>query len=214
MWAQVEDATDKPSLRLHGLLQSSNNVFRLRKLQLSWWTLLYSSPQLSFFRNEKEQTREKTKMKRMCSLKHVKVPFTIANWDILRVSSLIPVLLTFLSIHQSDLKAVPARLLRVEDHSDFRVGCQEGRFHLLGITPVHSSAFTIEKIPWVRHTTEVITTTFGVFVEKVCVSILTTDILFFSGTLGHLCGIEITSSFLRWNSDLRDKLGEATQSML
>lgn len=49
---------------------------------------------------------------------------------------------TFASIQQSDLEAVPARFLRVEDHSQSRVGSQEGRFHLLGITPVHSSALT------------------------------------------------------------------------
>lgn len=49
---------------------------------------------------------------------------------------------TFASVMQSDLEAVPARFLRVEDHSQFRAGSQEGGFHLLSITPVHSSAFT------------------------------------------------------------------------
>ena len=51
-------------------------------------------------------------------------------------------LLTIDSVQQSDLKAVPAGFLRVEDHSESRAGSQEGRFHLLGITPIHSSAFT------------------------------------------------------------------------
>lgn len=52
------------------------------------------------------------------------------------------VLLTFASILQSDLEAVPARFLRVGDHSQIRVGSQEGRFYLLSITPIHSSALT------------------------------------------------------------------------
>lgn len=50
--------------------------------------------------------------------------------------------LTFVIIQQSDLKAVPAGFLRVEDHSQIRVGSQKGRFHLLSITPIHSSALT------------------------------------------------------------------------
>lgn len=196
MWAQVEAATDKPSLSLQGLLQSSNNVIRLRKLQLSWWTLVYSSPQWSFLRNEREQLCENVFF---MILKHVKISFTIAKWDILPVRTLvfpfwtllllfIPVQPTFLSIHQCDLKTVPARLFRVEDHSDFRVGSQEGRFHRLGMTLVHSSASTIKKRSWVTHTTEVITTISGEFLEKVCDSIPTKYILFFARRLKNLRG--------------------------
>ncbi len=51
-------------------------------------------------------------------------------------------LLTFASIQQSDLEAVPAGFLRVEDNSQVRVDSQEGGFHLLSITPIHSSALT------------------------------------------------------------------------
>lgn len=49
--------------------------------------------------------------------------------------------LTFASVQQGDLEAVPAGLLGVEDHRQPGAGSQKGRFHLLGVTPIHSSAF-------------------------------------------------------------------------
>lgn len=82
---------------LQSFTQSRDHNIRLRKLQLTRWTLLYSRPQRCFFA----------------------------------------------SIQQSDLKAVPAGFLRIQDHCKSRSGSQEGGFHLLGITPIHSSAFTV-----------------------------------------------------------------------
>lgn len=75
-----EVASDKPSLRLQGLLQSSNNLIGLRKLQLTWWTLLYSTPQLSFFRNEK-YVRKLEENVLFLILKHVEVSLTKWNTD-------------------------------------------------------------------------------------------------------------------------------------
>lgn len=70
-----------------------------------------------------------------------KWPLGLANtWAILGFS--LSALLTFASIQQSDFEAVPPGFLRVELHSQFRAGSQEGRFHLLSITPIHSSALT------------------------------------------------------------------------
>ena len=70
-----------------------------------------------------------------------KWPLGAANsWVILGFS--LPTLLTFASIQQSDFEAIPAGFLWVEHHSQFRAGSQEGRFHLLSITPIHSSALT------------------------------------------------------------------------
>lgn len=68
----------------------------------------------------------------------------VIKWPVVLVVSL-SILLTFASIQQGDLKAFPARFLRVDDHSQFRLGSQEGRFHLLSMTPVHPSALAARK---------------------------------------------------------------------
>ena len=50
---------------------------------------------------------------------------------------------TFLSPDQPDLKAAPARFLRVQDHDEVRTGREEGCLHPLCVTPVHSSALAV-----------------------------------------------------------------------
>ena len=50
---------------------------------------------------------------------------------------------TSLSLNQRDLKAFPARFLRVQDHGEFRADRQEGFLHPLGVTPVHSSTLAV-----------------------------------------------------------------------
>lgn len=72
--------------------------------------------------------------------KNNSVPLGRPNGPVILGAS-ISSLLTFASVQQSDLEAVPAGLLGVEDHCQPGAGGQKGRFHLLGVTPIHSSAF-------------------------------------------------------------------------
>jgi len=54
--------------------------------------------------------------------------------------------LTFISLHQCDLKAVPPRFLWIEHHLKFRVRSSKCLTHTFCIPPVDSSAFTVNQI--------------------------------------------------------------------